>query len=78
VQWSADGRYLYVWRRRDMPHRIYRVEISTGKKEGWKEIRVPDPTGVVAFETALIAPDGKSYACTYARVLADLYLVEGW
>jgi len=78
VQWSADGRYLYVWRRRDMPHRIYRVEISTGKKEVWKEIRVPDPTGVVAFETALIAPDGKSYACTYARVLADLYLVEGW
>jgi Tol biopolymer transport system component len=77
IQWSTDGRLLYVYRPYDVPVRIFRVDTVTGRKEVWKELALPDLTGVLWVNPVLITPDGSSYAYSFRRELSDLYLVEG-
>jgi Tol biopolymer transport system component len=77
IRWSADGKSLYVYRFREMPAKVYRVDLSTGRKELWKELMPADPTGVINLGSILITPDAKSYAYTYARALSELYWIEG-
>ena len=79
LRWSADGRYLFVRERAaGLPARIQRLNLKTGKREPWKELRPPDPTGVEGDSVSVfLTPDGRSYLYTYRRELSDLYLVEG-
>jgi hypothetical protein len=57
--------------------RISRLDLSTGRREPWKELKPPDPVGVWGVMSILLTPDGQSYAYNYARMLSDLYLVDG-
>ncbi|MBI3664903.1 MAG: serine/threonine-protein kinase [Acidobacteria bacterium] len=75
-QWSADGRSIYVQRRGELPAKVYLLDLSTGRKELWKQFMPPDPAGVEGL-APLPTPDGKAYAYSYNRVLSELYLVEG-
>jgi hypothetical protein len=77
-QWSADGRFLYIWRTREIPMVIDRLELATGRRELWKKIAPQDSTGVREVSNVVMAPDGESYAYQYYRVVtSDLYIVEG-
>jgi hypothetical protein len=77
ARWSADGRFLYVYRREALPARVFRLEIATGRKELWKELMPADGAGVVDLSPVLPAPDGLSYVYGYLRTLSDLYLLDG-
>ncbi len=77
IQWSPEGLSLYVWRRTDLPIRIYRVDIATGKGRLAKELMLADPAGVFYIPTVVLTPDAKSYAYSYKRVLSELYIVDG-
>jgi eukaryotic-like serine/threonine-protein kinase len=78
AQWSADGRFLYIWRSVEIPGVIDRLELATGRRELWKKIAPQDSTGVRGVSNVVMAPDGESYAYQYYRVVAaDLYVVEG-
>jgi serine/threonine protein kinase len=77
VRFSSDGRWLYFWKRGDVPARVTRVEIESGRREVWKDLLPADPAGVERISNVLVAPDGKSYAYCYARLLSDLFVVEG-
>ena len=77
IQWSPDGLSLYVWRRTDVPLRIYRVDIGTGKEKLARELMPADPTGVFYIPTVQLTPDAKSYVYSYKRVLSELYIVDG-
>jgi hypothetical protein len=77
AQWSADGRYLYVYRRRDVPAKVWRLEIATGKRELWKELMPADGAGIATVGAVLPTPDGSAYVYSYFRTLSDLYVVEG-
>ncbi|ABF43392.1 serine/threonine protein kinase [Candidatus Koribacter versatilis Ellin345] len=77
INFSADGRSLYVFRKDEVPAKVYRVELATGKKTVLKEIAPIDPTGVSMIGPILITPDGKNYAYGFYRTLGDLYIVEG-
>jgi Tol biopolymer transport system component len=73
--WSADGRFLYVqggW----LPLRIQRLDLRTGRKQLWKELRPPDPTGT-DFHATVLGPDESAYFYGYERGLATLYVVDG-
>ncbi|HLN58678.1 MAG TPA: protein kinase, partial [Thermoanaerobaculia bacterium] len=63
-QWSGDGRYLYVSRQQELPGKVFRIEIETGRRELWKELMPADPAGVVNVNNSRIAisRDGRSYA----------------
>jgi Tol biopolymer transport system component len=79
-QWSGDGRYLYVSRQQDLPGKIFRIEVETGRRELWRELMPADPAGVMhVLDTPIaISQDGRSYAYTYIRaVVSELLLLDG-
>jgi Tol biopolymer transport system component len=75
--YSQDGRFLYVYRRQDIPSRVWRVELATGRKELWKELAPADGAGIVDIGPVIPTPDGSAYVYGYSRTLSDLYLVSG-
>jgi Tol biopolymer transport system component len=77
VGWTHDGKALYVYRRGSYPARIFRLDITSGKRELWKELTPPDPAGISNVAAPAIAADGKTYAYSYNRILSDLFLAEG-
>jgi Tol biopolymer transport system component len=76
VQWSADGRSIYVRQGTGERVRVSRLDLATGRRELWRAL-MPDPSRTVAFLPLAVTPDGRAYAYTYVRTGGDLYLVKG-
>jgi eukaryotic-like serine/threonine-protein kinase len=77
LRFSPDGRFLYVWKRGDVPARVSRLDVESGRREVWRDLLPADPAGVERISNVLVTPDGKGYAYCYARLLSDLFVVEG-
>jgi dipeptidyl aminopeptidase/acylaminoacyl peptidase len=77
LRWGSDGEALYVARRDEIPVRIQRLDLRTGRKEPWRTIAPSDPAGITGIRPILISSDGSSYVYGYLRLLSDLYLVAG-
>jgi serine/threonine protein kinase/dipeptidyl aminopeptidase/acylaminoacyl peptidase len=81
VQWSGDGRYLFVRGDEESVLTLYRVEVKTGRRELWKHLSPADQAGFMEYgagpKGVRLTPDGKWYAYTYWSRLNNLYLVEG-
>ena len=77
IRFSADGRSLYVTRRRERPAKVWRVDLASGRVELWRELPYVDPAGIMGVRVEGITPDGKSLAYVVFRTLSELYLVEG-
>jgi hypothetical protein len=81
IQWSADGRFLYLRRPDEATVQIDRFNLATGRRESWKELTPRDPAGVIGVATGrgelAMTRDGKSYVFTYWTGLRDLFLVNG-
>ena len=77
IRWGQDADTLYVYRPGEMPAKIFRLELASGKRVLWKQFMPADPAGVATIGPILITPDGKSHVYGFQRTLADLYLVEG-
>jgi eukaryotic-like serine/threonine-protein kinase len=75
--WSADPDTLYVYQSRQLPLRIYRLNVLTGARQFLREIHPADPTGLCHMSHVLLSGNGKSYVYTYIRMLSDLYVVKG-
>jgi Tol biopolymer transport system component len=75
-QWTADGKSLYVSRRRDIPSRVVILDLATGRKSPWKELAPADGSGIVDIAPIIATPDGTSYVFGYSRTLSDLYVIE--
>jgi len=79
LQWSTDGRSLYVWQGIELfsPARVFRLSLETGERVLWREMLPEDSAGVVAIFSVCVTPDGRSYAYCYQRELSNLYVGEG-
>jgi eukaryotic-like serine/threonine-protein kinase len=75
VRWSPDGRSLYVFRLGEMPARVMKVEVDTGRATLWKELAPPDTAGQ-SIRSIAMTPDGTHYAYASQQYLTTLYLVE--
>jgi Tol biopolymer transport system component len=75
--WSEDGRSLFVYRRRDVPGRVFRLDVTTGKKEFVREVMPADGSGIVDISPILLTPDARSYVYGFQRTLSDLYVLDG-
>jgi Tol biopolymer transport system component len=75
-QWSNDGRFLYVHRPGELPARVFRLEIATGRKTPWRTLMPSDAAGVPEVRP-LPTPDGDGYVYSYDRTLSELYLLDG-
>jgi eukaryotic-like serine/threonine-protein kinase len=77
LQWSPDGRFLYMYRGQSWPPVVDRVDVATGRRQEWRTVFPSDPVGVDGVTRILITPDGKSYCHDYVRLLSRLYIVDG-
>jgi Tol biopolymer transport system component len=77
LQWTPDGRGVYVMERKGTAFSVFRIEVETGRRSLWKEIVPPDPAGFGGITSFFFAGDDRSYVYSYQRTLADLYLVGG-
>jgi hypothetical protein len=81
LQWSADGRFLFVREAGNLVLRIHKLDLASGSRQFWKELSPPDPTILTDIGSdpgqVRIAPDGKSYAYTYWTFEGALYMAEG-
>jgi hypothetical protein len=76
VQWSADGRSVFVREFKKLPQPVYLLDVETGRQRPWKTIVPREPAGT-QFLSLLVTPDGRSYAYSYHRRRSDLWLVDG-
>jgi serine/threonine protein kinase/Tol biopolymer transport system component len=77
VRWNPDGRSLLVFKNWEVPARLQRIEISSGKRQVVRSLGPTDLTGVLQIGAFALSDDLKSYAYSCRRMFSHLFLVEG-
>ncbi|HQR68346.1 MAG TPA: hypothetical protein PLB02_13235, partial [Thermoanaerobaculia bacterium] len=77
IRWSADGRSVLVARSGEVPARIERLEIATGRRAPVRTVGPADLTGVLSVGPFAFTDDLKSYVYACRRMASHLFLVEG-
>ncbi|HEY3349621.1 MAG TPA: protein kinase [Thermoanaerobaculia bacterium] len=77
VQWSPDGRFLYIHRGGGFPAKVWKLEIATHRRELVREIVPSDIAGVSSIERIRLTPDARTLIYGYSHNLSDLYVVSG-
>src|SRR5436309_2194927 len=73
IAWERDGRHVFVAQERDAGATIYLFDLSTSRREIWKEIRPADPAGLLSIGRFYVTPSGNAYAYGATRYLSALY-----
>jgi eukaryotic-like serine/threonine-protein kinase len=77
ISWRSDNRSAFVRPNREstasIPVTI--VDLVTGKRTDWKEIRPAQP--VVEIHDLYITPDGAAYAYNFVLLQSNLYVARG-
>lgn len=81
IRWEAGGKALFTFLRSSdaqsiLVWKIFRIDLTTGERQLWKDIRPNDPTGL-DIQRVLLTPDGKTVVYAATRTLSRLFLVEG-
>ena len=77
ARWSADGRWLYVYRVGTIPMSLDRVDVSSGRRERVRELAPADRAWLLGVITVSLADDPNSYAYSYWRYMSTLFEVGG-
>ena len=77
IRFAPDGRTLYVRGPSEVPMKVYRYDIASGRRELWKELAPADQAGLSTITRVVATPDGTTYAYSYLRILSSLQLVDG-
>ena len=77
AQWSPDGRSVLVYRRAEIPCRLERVDLATGRRSLFKEITPADRTGLLSIREIFVTDDLRSSAYTAYYQVASLFVSEG-
>jgi eukaryotic-like serine/threonine-protein kinase len=76
IVWSDAANVVYA-RAGDIPARIYRVNLESGKREEWRQLKPADPAGAMAIQHVQVTPSGNAMAYTYFQFDARLIVAEG-
>jgi eukaryotic-like serine/threonine-protein kinase len=74
IQWTSDGRGLFVCLFGERPIKVWRLDLETGQRRLWKEIEEEQPYG---GQYVRVTPDASAWVYSAGHVLSELYLVEG-
>ena len=77
LQWTVDGKGLYLTRPTEVPARVWLVPAPGGREALYKAIQPANRVGLVVVKTILISPDAKTIAFTYTRTTSDLFVADG-
>src|SRR5262249_14779999 len=72
IQWTPDGRSLYMFRYGALTAKIDKVDITTGKHTPWKTVAPPDLAGVHGITEIRMTRDGRVCLYSYLRTFSDL------
>jgi hypothetical protein len=61
----------------DVPLRVEKLDIATGRREPYETIGPADLIGAVQISPIALSDDGKSHAYTVRRQASHLFLVSG-
>ena len=78
IGWIRDG--LLVTRPDDPRSpfgEVYRVDVTTGRTEPWKNILPRDRSGIMGLGMFRATPDGRTQVHTWFKALSNLYVAEG-
>jgi Tol biopolymer transport system component len=75
LAWTDDGAALFVGGS-TVPIAITRLDLASGKRTLWKTISPSDAAGL-RYTTVTISPNGKFWAMATAKLLTDLFVVDG-
>jgi hypothetical protein len=76
VGWQGP-RVLIARSASPIPARLFRLDITTGRRTPWRELAPPDASGVRRINSVSVAADGESYSYSFTRQVSDLYAVTG-
>jgi hypothetical protein len=76
LEWTADGHALFVGRYGELPWRVRRHEIATGKETLLTEV-APAQLAGSRLSQLYLTPDGRYWVHSYSRLLIDLYEASG-
>jgi Tol biopolymer transport system component len=77
IGWGVDSHSLFVVRPGELPAKVSRLDLDSGRRTPWREILPADPAGTAAINPILIRPDGSAYVYGTPQILSDLYVVDG-
>jgi eukaryotic-like serine/threonine-protein kinase len=75
--WTSDPNFVYAYRMKKLPVKIYRLNILNGQRQLFRELNPTDNIGLCGMSHVLFSSDGRGYVYGYVRLLSDLYLVKG-
>jgi hypothetical protein len=74
--WSDDnGLYVYQFGR--LRAVIERIDLSTGERSEWQELKPADAAGVMNIQPVVLAANRESYAYSFRRFMSELHVVSG-
>jgi len=75
---TTDRRAMYVYSRNELPAKVYRADLATGRRELAFTIQPSDTAGVINGLSSLqIAQDGKAYTYSLLQLQSELHAVRG-
>jgi Tol biopolymer transport system component len=77
AQWSADSKALYAFRPGEVPLKIERLDIATGRMKTVRELIPADLGGVVSIGPVITNVNASEFAYSYYQTLSVLYVISG-
>jgi Tol biopolymer transport system component len=77
ARWTTDGKALIYHQVGELPTKLYRLELASGRKEVIRSVMPADAAGVANVGRIALTPDLSSYVYSFTRILSDLYVVDG-
>ena len=77
MTWTKDGREAYVFHDEKTSATVYRLDVTSGKRQLVAKVAPVDPAGVTSISNVLYTPDGKAYAYSDTQELSELFIVAG-
>ena len=75
--WSSDGKSVYARTIGELPAKVYRIDLATGKRLVWQVLQGPEDRAGVQPGLAILGRDDHTYAYVYGRALSELFLARG-
>ncbi|HVT04088.1 MAG TPA: protein kinase [Thermoanaerobaculia bacterium] len=74
--WGSDNA-IYVYQFGRVSVAIERLDLTSGERTEWQELRPADPAGVMNIQPVVLSANLESYAYGYRRFLSELFVVSG-
>ena len=73
MQWDQDDAHAFVVQKSDLEATIFRVDLVSGKRQVWKQIRPADPAGILSITSFFVTPSGNAYSYSHERLIHSMY-----